>query len=117
LVRHSLEARSTPAKCLRCHTSSSCDNCHIERGVSAGHPNALNRHPMGWVGHDTFSSNFHGRAARRDPLSCMACHDHGPATNCIECHRVGGPGGNPHPKGWHSSRSAHDAMCRYCHVN
>ena len=36
--------------------------------------------------------------------------------NCILCHRVGGPGGNPHPGGWMSSRSRQsDTPCRYCH--
>jgi hypothetical protein len=117
LVRHSIEARSRPATCLRCHNSESCDSCHIARGVSAARSGAANRHPIGWMGRDTNAPSFHGRAARRDPLSCMACHDHGPATNCIQCHRVGGGAGNPHPHGWHSNRSVDAPMCRYCHVN
>lgn len=117
LVRHPIEARSRPGTCLRCHDSQSCDSCHISRGVSAARAGAVNPHPVGWVGRDTGSAEFHGRAARRDPLSCMACHDHGPATNCIGCHRVGGNAGNPHPRGWHSNRSTQDAMCRYCHAN
>ena len=117
IVRHPIEARSRPATCLRCHTSDSCDSCHIARGVSAAAAGAVSPHPIGWMGRDTGSAQFHGRAARRDLLSCMACHDHGPSTNCINCHRVGGSGGDPHPRGWHSNRSPNAPMCRYCHVN
>lgn len=116
LVRHSIEARSRSATCLRCHTAESCDGCHIARGVSAARAGAQNRHPIGWMGRDVSASNFHGRAARRDALSCMACHDHGPATTCINCHKVGGGAPNPHPRGWRSSRSPDSPMCRYCHV-
>jgi hypothetical protein len=119
LVRHPIEARSRPATCLRCHTPDSCDSCHISRGVSALRVGAVNPHPVGWMSRDTGSPDFHGRAARRAIVTCMGCHDHGPATNCIPCHRVGGTGGNPHPSGWErrTSRSTTDAMCRYCHVN
>lgn len=116
LVRHTIEARSRPDTCIRCHSSESCNGCHILRGVSAARLGAVSPHPPGWLGRDRSSRNFHGRAARRDPLSCMACHDNGPATNCIQCHRVGAAAGNPHPSGWKSSRSTHDSMCRYCHV-
>jgi hypothetical protein len=117
LTVHAIESRSRPATCIRCHSSSSCDGCHIERGVSAARNGAVNPHPIGWMSRDPTATTFHGRAARRDPLSCMACHDHGPATNCIACHRVGGGAGNPHPRGWSSSRSPESPMCRYCHVN
>ncbi len=115
LSRHSIEAASQPAKCLSCHTTSTCDGCHVERGVSANRVGSVNPHPLGWVGPDTDSANFHGRAARRDILSCASCHDRGPATNCIRCHKVGGGAGNPHPAGWSSSRTPGSAMCRYCH--
>jgi hypothetical protein len=115
LTRHPIEARSQPTACLKCHSTSSCDDCHVRRGVSGNAVDGRNPHPIGWVGPDTDSKNFHGRAARRDVVSCAACHDRGPATNCIRCHRVGGSGGNPHPGGWTSSRSKGAAMCRYCH--
>ncbi len=117
VTRHPIEARSTPATCLRCHTTSSCDSCHVERGVSAARVGSANPHPVGWIGPNTASSDFHGRAARRDIVTCAACHDHGPATNCIRCHKVGGYGGKPHPERWQSSRSSSEAMCRYCHEN
>ena len=115
VTRHAIEARSQPAQCFRCHQVDECNSCHVERGVSASRIDAINPHPIGWVGPDVSSPNHHGREARRDLISCAGCHDQGPATNCIRCHRVGGPGGNPHPSGWRSTRSPQDSMCRYCH--
>jgi predicted Zn-ribbon and HTH transcriptional regulator len=116
LTRHGMEAASQPARCLTCHEPATCDGCHVERGVSALGTNPASPHPPGWIGGNPSSRNFHGRAARRDLLACAACHDQGPATNCIGCHRVGAYGGNPHPGGWRSSRSETSSMCRYCHV-
>lgn len=115
LVHHAIEARSRPGRCLTCHTPPTCDGCHLERGVSASAAAALNPHPPGWAFGNPRSRNFHGQAARRDLLACVGCHDNGPATNCIDCHRVGGPGGNPHPRGSWTSRSPDEPMCRYCH--
>jgi hypothetical protein len=115
ITRHTIEARSQPASCLRCHATASCDACHVQRGVSAGGTFAQSPHPQGWIGPDTQNRNFHGRAARRDIMSCAGCHDQGLATNCIRCHRVGGSGGNPHPDNWKSARSPDASMCRFCH--
>ncbi len=115
LTRHAMEAASEPARCLSCHRTETCDSCHMARGVSAGRQGAENPHPPGWMGPDSLSPNHHGRAARRDILACAACHDQGPQTNCIDCHKVGEPGGNPHPNGWRSSRTPNDMMCNYCH--
>jgi hypothetical protein len=115
MVRHAVEARSEPARCLSCHSAQTCDSCHVARGVSANLANPRNPHPPEWVGSNTSSSNFHGPAARRDILSCAGCHEAGPATNCIQCHKVGAYGGNPHPSGWKSSRGVEAEMCRYCH--
>lgn len=115
MVRHAIEAQSQPSRCVRCHEPETCDSCHIQRGVSGNRVDGRNPHPPGWVGTNTGASTFHGQAARRDILLCASCHDQGPATNCIRCHRVGGYGGNPHPSGWRSLRSVHDTMCQYCH--
>lgn len=115
LTRHAIEAQSEPSRCLRCHEPSTCDACHVERGVSGNRLNARNPHPAGWVGNDPAGRSLHGREARRDILLCAGCHEEGPATNCIRCHRVGGYGGNPHPGGWRSARSTSEEMCRYCH--
>ena len=114
--RHSIEARQSPARCLRCHELATCNGCHVDRGVSANRVGAANPHPVGWIGPDYGAANFHGRVARRDIVSCATCHDQGPATNCIRCHKVGGYGGNPHPAGWTPSRSKQSNMCRYCHA-
>ncbi len=114
LVRHAIEAQAEPTRCARCHTPQTCDSCHLERGVSGNLPGGRNPHPPGWVG-TVATGSSHGREARRDILLCAGCHDQGPNTNCIRCHKVGGFGGNPHPSGWQSTRSPTDSMCRYCH--
>jgi hypothetical protein len=115
MVRHAIEAESQPSRCMRCHTVETCDACHVARGVSANRVGGRNPHPPGWVGTNPDSRSFHGREARRDILSCAGCHEQGPATNCIRCHKVGAFGGNPHPGGWRSTQSEGSGMCRYCH--
>jgi hypothetical protein len=116
LTVHAMESRAAPATCTSCHTPASCDSCHLQRGVSAGGRDALSPHGPGWVGSDASAGNHHGRAARRSIAECAGCHDQGPRTNCIQCHRPGAPGGNPHPSGWGSSaRSFGSLPCRYCH--
>lgn len=115
LSRHAIEARLESAQCARCHSTQDCESCHRLRGVSALGLGGPSPHPPGWIGDNPASRDFHGREARRDILQCASCHDRGPATNCIDCHRVGARGGNPHPNGWRSVRSPQDQMCRYCH--
>jgi len=115
LTRHALEATSQPARCARCHTPDSCESCHLARGVSGARVNGRNPHPPGWVGSTLGAPSLHGPAARRDIYACASCHEQGPLTNCIRCHKVGGFGGNPHPRGWRSARGAGEQMCRYCH--
>jgi hypothetical protein len=115
LVRHALEAQAEPTRCARCHAPETCEACHAQRGVSAIALGGRNPHPPGWVTNNPGASSGHGREARRDILLCASCHDQGPATNCIRCHKVGGYGGNPHPGGWRSARSPQEGMCRYCH--
>jgi predicted CXXCH cytochrome family protein len=114
--RHSIEARARPSACVRCHQPSSCDSCHVRNRVSANSHGAASPHPAGWTGRDASNPNYHGRAARRQIIECAACHDQGPATNCIACHKVGASGGNPHPSGWRTNLSPRDTeMCQYCH--
>ena len=115
LVRHAVEAESQPSRCLSCHTVETCDSCHVARGVSGNARGSRNPHPAGWVGSNPDASSFHGEEARRDIVACASCHEAGPATNCIRCHRVGGYGGNPHPNGWKSGQPESATMCRYCH--
>ncbi|MCB9584020.1 MAG: cytochrome c3 family protein [Polyangiaceae bacterium] len=115
ISRHAIEAQASPAKCQRCHEPSTCDACHTRRGVSANSRSSRNPHPPEWVGNSASIKSLHGKAARRDLLSCASCHEQGPATNCIRCHKVGAYGGNPHPGGWRSSRGETTGMCGYCH--
>lgn len=115
ISRHPIEAKLQPTTCLRCHAPSTCDACHVERGVSPNRVGSGSPHPQGWASGNPISPDFHGRAARRNIMQCAACHDQGPATNCILCHKPGGNGGNPHPNGWSSGRSKDASMCRYCH--
>jgi hypothetical protein len=115
VVRHSIEARSEPARCARCHEPETCDGCHLERGVSGNLASGRSPHPPGWISAAPGAASLHGKEARRDILSCAACHEQGPATNCIDCHRVGAHGGNPHPSGWQSSRDTGSTICGYCH--
>ncbi len=115
MTRHAIEAKSQPARCSSCHAPQDCDSCHVARGVSGNAIDARNPHPPEWIGSNVNSSNFHGHDARRDIAACAACHEQGPATNCIRCHKVGAYGGNPHPRGWSSARGTGETMCRYCH--
>jgi hypothetical protein len=110
--RHMIEARSAGDSCVRCHAQQECVTCHRERGVFAG--SKQNPHPPGWVAVPR-GMNLHGPAARREIVSCAGCHDQGPASNCVRCHRVGGVGGNPHPPGWRTRQTKTDRMCRICH--
>ncbi len=118
LGHHQLDAQSDPAMCKRCHSDSFCVTCHQAQNLVPGAPNPLDPHPLGWSWPS--SPNFHGPEARRDISRCAACHDQGPATICINCHKVGGIGGDPHPSGWadrHPQQEiAHNSMCTYCHL-
>lgn len=115
IVRHPMEARARPSSCLTCHATETCDACHLARGVSAARLDVQNPHPVGWVSNDPTVPSLHGREARRDIVACASCHEAGPATNCIRCHKVGAYGGNPHPAGWPSGGDTSATMCRYCH--
>jgi hypothetical protein len=111
--RHALEARTDPGLCTTCHAESSCQSCHARSGVVAGSGNR-SPHPPGWVGLPG-QSNAHGQAARIDPVGCASCHGGAGEQLCVDCHRVGGPGGNPHPPGFTSERSMSELPCRLCH--
>lgn len=116
LTRHSLEARLDGKSCLACHQQSSCVDCHGRAGVgSIGKGNKNTPHPAQWLNRG--GSDFHGDAAWREPAQCAACHDKGAASNCVQCHKVGGSGGNPHPPGWQSPQDKLRAPgCVACHL-
>lgn len=111
--RHAIEARTSGDTCVRCHAVKECTACHDQRGFGQGR--GRNPHPPNWVS-VAGGRNLHGRAARREVVSCAGCHDQGAASNCVRCHRVGGVGGNPHPPGFKSRLSkTRDVVCRICH--
>ncbi|MEW6742290.1 MAG: cytochrome c3 family protein [Planctomycetota bacterium] len=116
--RHPSLARTEPTTCVTCHSPNTCRECHQRNGVAP--PEATERsdgfsfHPPGIA--DPTSPDFHGRAARRDILACASCHDSGLDANCVQCHQVGGVGGNPHPPGFRSRLSkTHADVCKACH--
>jgi hypothetical protein len=115
--RHVADAQAEPATCRRCHGSSFCDSCHRAQNLTPFGANPRDPHPPGWV--LPGSAQFHGTAARRDITSCAGCHDQGARSICVDCHKVGGVGGNPHPAGWtdrHPRESiARNGMCLACH--
>jgi hypothetical protein len=59
-------------------------------------------------------------AAHLEPLGAFRSFDvlRG-ASNCVQCHRVGGVGGNPHPMGWTARHGTEEidrsTMCLFCH--
>jgi hypothetical protein len=116
--RHPDEARASPGLCSTCHDSETfCRDCHAKRGVaSVGATLGRSPHPPDWM---RARGGGHGQAARNDPASCATCHggSSGEAL-CIGCHRVGGPGGNPHGRGRFSSAldPKRDEPCRQCHA-
>lgn len=122
LSRHSIEAREQPGACSSCHQPEACLACHKDRRIAssatAEQPGEArpSPHPPGWVGL-TRGENEHGRAARRDPAGCAACHGGAGEQLCVSCHRVGGVGGSIHPPGWSSRQSLGDLPCRLCHTS
>ena len=82
----------------------------VEVSAQRGSP-----HPPGWVG-TRGSDNRHGLEARANPVSCASCHGGAGEALCVGCHRVGGPGGNPHPVGFSSHKPLSDLPCRLCHT-
>jgi hypothetical protein len=116
--RHSIDAQAEPATCRRCHGTSFCESCHQAQNLTPQSANPRDPHPSGWA--FPGSAQFHGTAARRDINSCAACHDQGAKSICVDCHKVGGVGGDPHPPGWsaHHGRDEilHNGMCRACHL-
>jgi hypothetical protein len=112
MTRHPDEAKATPGLCTTCHAESFCRDCHEKKKVGATVAGSPNPHPVGWVRN---GGGDHGRQARLDPISCAACHSGAGEQLCVGCHRVGGPGGNPHGSNFKSSLSKSDPPCRKCH--
>jgi hypothetical protein len=113
-ARHAIEARIDPATCTSCHREQDdCASCHRERGLSAVNARHGSPHPPGWL--SSTGASGHGVEARRNPASCASCHGGAGEALCVGCHRVGGPGGNPHPPGFSTHKRASELPCRLCH--
>lgn len=115
--RHASEARFDAASCARCHGQSFCSTCHTAQNRTPQAANPRSPHPPGYALPGGAVS--HGTEARRDIASCASCHDQGAQSICVDCHRQGGVGGNPHPSGWSQrhprSEIAGNNMCLVCH--
>ena len=116
-MRHSDEARANPGLCATCHDGERfCLDCHQRRGRAGGAPPGSagrSPHPPNWV---RARGGEHGRAARMDPMSCATCHGGSGEMLCVGCHRVGGPGGSPHERGFVSALDPNrDEPCVRCH--
>jgi hypothetical protein len=113
LARHSEEARADPGLCTTCHSEQSCIDCHTRQNVTPG-TTTRNPHPPDWMTGP--GGGEHGVQARIDPASCAGCHGGAGEQLCVGCHRVGGPGGNPHGHGFSSTKNRfRDVPCRSCH--
>lgn len=114
--RHAIEARADESLCSRCHGESFCTTCHTLEGLTPGAARPRSPHPPGFAFPGPTS---HAAAARRDIASCAACHDQGARSNCVDCHKVGGIGGDPHPVGWERRHPTgeinNNPMCLACH--
>lgn len=113
MARHPDESRFNTATCARCHGVEFCDGCHRASGIGGGvGPSAT--HPPGWL--DPASPNGHARAARRNLLACVSCHESDAVGVCTPCHRVGGVARSPHPPGFRAGIDAQrHAVCLACH--
>lgn len=115
--RHMMEAKIDSVSCARCHGQSFCQDCHAAQGLTPTAQNVRSPHPAGYA--LPGSGQSHGTDARRDIASCASCHDQGAKSICVDCHRSGGVGGNPHPSGWTQrhprSEINSNNMCLACH--
>lgn len=113
--RHMDEARANPGLCTTCHGEGTfCRDCHADRRAGGEPGTFRSPHPPGWV---RARGGEHGREARLDPSSCASCHGGRGEALCVGCHRVGGPGGNPHGRGYTSALDKNrDDPCRQCHA-
>ncbi len=113
-ARHSDEARFQTNSCTRCHGVEFCDGCHRTSGIGGG-VGPGNTHPPGWL--NPGSPNGHAREARRNLLSCVACHESDAVAVCTPCHRVGGAAPNPHPPGFRAGIDQNQhSICLVCHA-
>ena len=109
-----------------------CLGCHADKDLKRGTP-APGRSASVFVDAAGLEASAHGAlecvachrtatAPHDDKLpavSCAGCHDQGASSTCVQCHRVGGVGGNPHPVSWlarhRRAELSTNPMCLACH--
>jgi hypothetical protein len=140
-VTHPIAARTDPQLCSSCHENKFCVDCHAR---FAPEDLAILSHRKGWSGmtntdtqHDLFTSDMcqtchpnsvlpshewssvHAREARKNLVTCQACHPEGDI--CLTCHSArSGLRINPHPKDWDDMKdrlkdASDGRTCRKCH--
>lgn len=109
IKRHALEQQVDQTLCYSCHGLSFCNNCHTKKNVSPSSRVGIRpaSHTPDWI-------SLHGDEARRNISACASCHS-GRDNTCIGCHKPGGVGPSPHPKGWKTNLSRDEEVCRRCH--
>ena len=124
LRRHALEGRANIDMCAKCHSQSSCAECHDRRAPMPANLVHADRPDRGFV-HRPGYVDRHATEARLDGPMCLSCHGE---SDCATCHAaVGrGPGGlSPHPAAWatagpganrHAAEARNDLLtCAACH--
>ena len=141
-ITHPIAARTDPQLCSSCHEVRFCSSCHDSFNRT---DLAILSHRRGWSDletlpgtiHETYDtsecqtchvdsvlpshvwSSAHAREARKNLVTCQACHPQGDI--CLKCHSArSGLMINPHPKDWldFSSRlegASGGKTCRRCH--
>src|SRR4029453_5047330 len=113
-------SRAQPGLCITCHSEASCQECHTRERVGARSGAGGSPHAPGWMGGGGGGGGRggggHGTAARVDRVSCAGCHGGAGEQLCVGCHKVGGPGGTPHPSGGSSPPPLSALPCRMCHT-
>jgi hypothetical protein len=139
-VTHPIAARTDPQLCNSCHEPKFCSDCHNDFAPA---DLAILSHRRGWSdgtlggAHAFFDdtqcqgchinsvlpthdwSNRHAREARKNLVTCQACHPEGDV--CMTCHSaISGLRVNPHPSDWGSikdniNKASGGSTCRKCH--
>lgn len=142
-VSHPLAARTNPQLCSSCHETDFCNDCHNEFNrnqlAGASHRRSFSDLTVVPTGpaHEQFDDSqcqschrdsvlprhewtrSHAREARKNLVTCQACHPEG--QTCLKCHSArSGLGVNPHPKDWDDIdgrllRAGDGRTCRKCH--
>lgn len=139
-VSHPIAARTDPQLCATCHERKFCVECHDQFAPAdlavLSHRRGFTDGTLGGA-HLAFDdsqcegchinsvlpthqwSNQHAREARKNLVTCQACHPEG--NICLKCHSaISGLKINPHPDNWGRNKDRIDkasggATCRRCH--